>query len=167
MALKSLQDLYVDELKDLYSAEQQILKALPKMEKAATSSELKDAFRHHMDQTQEQVKRLDRIFVELDASPRGKKCLGMQGLIEESKEFLGERADPSVRDAGLISEAQRVEHYEMAGYGSVRTYAKMLGYQDAAKALQQTLNEEGETDHALTRLAESLINPEAKIPEHV
>ncbi len=162
MPLKSLQDLYVDELKDLYNAEQQILKALPKMAKAASSSELKDAFNRHIEQTREQVKRLDRIFQDLGKAPRGKKCIGMQGIIEEGSELLKEKADAPVKDAGLISAAQRVEHYEMAGYGTVRTYAQMLGYNDQAQMLQQTLNEEGDTDHKLTQLAESTINPQAE-----
>ncbi|MGE5261974.1 MAG: ferritin-like domain-containing protein, partial [Acidobacteriota bacterium] len=121
MALQTLQDLYVSELKDLYNAEQQILKALPKMAKVASSRELKDAFNQHLQQTEHQVERLDRIFKNLGKTPRGKKCVGMQGLIEEGNELLKEKADPSVKDAGLISAAQRVEHYEMAGYGTVRT----------------------------------------------
>jgi ferritin-like metal-binding protein YciE len=162
MALSSLQDLYLAELKDLYSAEQQILKALPKMAKAASAPELKDAFTEHLDQTRHQVARLERIFKDLGKSPRGKKCVGMQGIIEEGGELLKEKAEPAVKDAGLISAAQRVEHYEMAGYGSVRTYAQMLGFDDAAQALQETLNEEGDTDHKLTQLAESMINPEAE-----
>jgi ferritin-like metal-binding protein YciE len=162
MPLKNLQDLYVDELKDLYNAEQQILKALPKMAKAASSNELKNAFNEHLEQTREQVRRLDQIFEELGKAPRGKKCLGMQGIIEEGSEILKEKADPSVKDASLISAAQRVEHYEMAGYGTVRTFAQMLGYDDQAQVLQQTLNEEGDTDHKLTQLAENVINPEAE-----
>ncbi len=160
--MRNLQDLYVDELKDLYNAEQQILKALPKMAKAASSPELKDAFNQHLEQTREQVNRLDRIFRELGKTPRGKKCVGMQGIIEEGQEMLKEKAEPSVKDAGLISAAQRVEHYEMAGYGTVRTFANMLGYNDQAQALQTTLNEEGDTDHKLTQLAESMVNPEAE-----
>ncbi len=162
MPLQSLQDLYIDELKDLYSAEQQIVKALPKMAKAASAPELKDAFNRHLEQTRHQVERLDQIFQELGKNPRGKKCIGMQGLIEEGNEILKEKAEPAVKDAGLISAAQRVEHYEMAGYGAVRTYAQMLGFDDAAQALQRTLDEEGDTDHKLTQLAESMINPEAE-----
>jgi ferritin-like metal-binding protein YciE len=165
MPLRNLQDLYVDELKDLYNAEQQVLKALPKMAKAASSTELKNAFNQHLEQTREQVKRLDHIFEELGKAPRGKKCAGMRGIIEEGSELLREKADPAVKDAGLISAAQRVEHYEMAGYGTVRTYAQILGYDDQAKVLQQTLNEEGDTDHKLTQLAESMINPEAEQAE--
>jgi ferritin-like metal-binding protein YciE len=162
MALQTLQDLYVSELKDLYNAEQQILKALPKMAKGASSRELRDAFNQHLQQTEHQVERLDRIFKNLGKTPRGKKCLGMQGLIEEGHELLKEKADPSVKDAGLISAAQRVEHYEMAGYGTVRTFALMLGFDDAAEALQETLDEEGNTDHKLTQLAESMINERAE-----
>ena len=116
MAMANLQDLYVDELKDLYSAEQQIIKALPKMAKAASSPRLKDAFNQHLDQTKGQVERLDQIFEELGKAPRGKKCIGMEGLIEEGSEILKERAEPSVKDAGLIAAAQRVEHYEIAAY---------------------------------------------------
>jgi ferritin-like metal-binding protein YciE len=163
MALKTLKDLYVDELKDLYSAEQQILKALPKMAHAATNQSLKDAFNRHLQVTEEQVRRLEGIFDKLGASPRGKKCKGIEGLIDESKEFISESAEPAVKDAGLISQAQRIEHYEMAGYGSVRTYAQTLGFNDAANALQQTLNEEGDADHKLTQLAESMINPRAEM----
>ena len=162
MAMQSLQDLYVDELKDLYSAEHQILKALPKMAKAATAPELKNAFNRHLEQTRQQVERLERIFKDMGKTPRGKKCIGMEGLIEEGNEMVKEKADPAVKDAGLISAAQRVEHYEMAGYGTVRTYAQLLGFSDAAQALQQTLNEEGDTDHKLTELAESMINPAAE-----
>ncbi len=160
--MRTLQDLYVNELKDLYNAEQQILKALPKMVKAASSPELKDAFNQHLEQTREQVNRLDRIFQELGKAPRGKKCVGMQGIIEEGEELLKEKGDPAVKDAGLISAAQRVEHYEMAGYGTVRTFANVLGYNDQAQALQTTLNEEGDADHKLTRLAETMVNPEAE-----
>jgi ferritin-like metal-binding protein YciE len=162
MALRTLEDLYVEELKDLYNAEQQITKALPKMSKAAASPRLKDAFNQHLDQTREQIKRLDRIFDELGRSPRGKRCRGMEGLIEEGKEIMTADADPAVRDAGLISQAQRVEHYEMASYGTARTYAKLLGYDDAAQSLQQTLDEEGDTDHRLTDLAVRTINPQAE-----
>lgn len=162
MALNNLQDLYVDELKDLYSAEQQLLKALPKMAKAAFAPELKDAFDKHLEQTRHQVERLEQIFTKLGHTPRGKKCVGMQGLIEEGSELLKEKAEPAVKDAGLIAAAQRLEHYEMAGYGSVRTYAEMLGFQDAARALQQTLDEEGDADHKLTQLAEGMINARAE-----
>lgn len=162
MALRNLRDLYVDELKDLYNAEQQLLKALPKMAKAASSPELKNTLSDHLQVTQEQVRRLDGIFRQLGMAPRGKKCKGMQGIVEESDNFLSEKAGPAVRDAGLISEAQRVEHYEMAGYGTVRTYAQMLGFNDAANSLQLTLTEEEQANHRLTQIAENIINPKAK-----
>ena len=156
MALKTLHDLYVNELKDLYNAEHQLLKALPKMAKAASSPDLAKAFTDHLAETEGQIERLETIFAELEVSPRGKQCKAMEGLLEEGKEVMAEDADPSVMDAALISAAQRVEHYEMAGYGTVRTYARLLGYKGAARVLQQTLNEEGKTDHLLTRLAVSI-----------
>jgi ferritin-like metal-binding protein YciE len=161
MKLKTLHDLYVEELKDLYSAEQQILKALPKMAKAAASSELADAFQEHLKVTQGHVERLDKIFEMLEISPKGKKCKAMDGLLEEGKELMNEDADPSVMDAALIAAAQRVEHYEMAGYGCVRTFARHLGYDEAAELLQETLAEESEADKKLTELAESAVNVEA------
>ena len=161
MKLDSLQKLYVEELKDLYSAEKQLLKALPKMAKAATSPELKAAFPGHLEQTKGQVERLDRIFEALDKSPKGKKCKAMEGLVEEGAELIGEDADPDVLDAGLIAAAQKVEHYEIAGYGTVRTYAQLLGEEEAAGLLQQTLDEEAATDETLSQLAEGLINVQA------
>ncbi len=161
MELESLRDLYVEELKDLYSAEQQLVKALPKMSKAASSPQLKKAFDKHLRVTEKQVQRLERIFSDLDESPRGKKCVGMEGLIKEGQELIKEKPEPEVLDAGLISKAQHVEHYEIAGYGAVRTYAQLLGEQKHADLLQQTLDEEGEADKSLTQLAESSINVEA------
>jgi ferritin-like metal-binding protein YciE len=161
MKLNSLHDLYVDELKDLYNAESQILKALPKMVKAASSPDLAQAFQNHLEETEGQVGRLDRIFKKLDVSPKGKKCKAMEGLLEEGKEVIEQDADPIVRDAALIAAAQRVEHYEMAGYGCVRTFAQLLGYDDASDLLQETLDEEGAADKKLTELAESVINVEA------
>ena len=162
MELDTLRELYIDELKDLYSAENQILKALPRMIKAASHAELKKAFTTHERQTREHVKRLERVCRELRASPKGKKCHGMEGLLEEGKELISEKPDPDVLDAGLISAAQHVEHYEMAGYGTVRTYARQLGYETQAQILQPTLDEEGQTDQLLTSLAESSINLEAE-----
>lgn len=159
--LKSLQDLYVNELKDLYSAENQILKALPKMAQAVASPQLQQAFQEHAQQTRTQVDRLDRIFNRLGQRATGKKCEGVAGLIEEGKELMQLDIDPQVLDAGLIVAAQKVEHYEMAGYGSVRTFARLLGETEAAKLLQQTLDEEGETDKKLTALAEGMVNMEA------
>lgn len=162
MELNTLKDLYVTELKDLYSAEKQIVKALPKMIKATKHPELKAAFKTHLQQTEGHVKRLEKVCEELGVSPRGKKCVGMEGLLEEGSELIGEEPDEDVLDAGLISAAQHVEHYEMAGYGTVRTYARQLGYESQAQLLQQTLDEEGETDHLLTDLAEARINIEAE-----
>jgi ferritin-like metal-binding protein YciE len=159
--MESLRDLYVEGLKDLWSAEKQILKALPTMQKKATHPALKRAFAKHEAQTRQQVKRLERICKDLGESPRGKKCVGMEGLIDEAKELISEKPDPDVLDAGLINSAQHVEHYEIAGYGSARTYARILGYQDHAGLLQTTLDEEGETDKLLTQLAVTSINLEA------
>jgi ferritin-like metal-binding protein YciE len=161
MKLNSLQALYKDHLKDLYSAEQQLIKALPKMAKSASSPQLKNAFQMHLEQTKSHAERIERLFQDLDGSPRGKKCKGMEGLIMEGEEMIKEDADPDVKDAGLIAAAQRVEHYEIAGYGTVRTYAQVLGMQEHARMLQQILDEEGNTDKKLTQLAESGINLEA------
>ncbi len=163
MELDTLKDLYVEELKDLYSAEKQLVKALPKMAKAANSPELRAAFKTHLRQTAEHAARLEKICSDLGVSPRGKKCVGMEGLIEEGSDLINEEPDPDVLDAGLISAAQHVEHYEMAGYGTVRTYARQLGLDDQADLLQRTLDEEGETDHLLTALAESGINLAAEV----
>ncbi len=162
MELDTLKDLYVEGLKDLYSAENQILKALPKMIKAAQDKQVKAAFRAHESQTREHVRRLERICKELGVSPRGKKCVGMEGLIKESKDLIQEKPDKDVLDAGLLSSAQHVEHYEMAGYGTMRTYARELGFPGQARLLQTTLNEEGDTDKKLTRMAVRRINLEAK-----
>jgi ferritin-like metal-binding protein YciE len=162
MELDTLKDHYVEELKDLYSAEKQLVKALPKMIKATKHPELKAAFKTHLQQTGEHAKRLEAICKELGVSPRGKKCVGMEGLIEEGSELIKEEPDDDVLDAGLISAAQHVEHYEMAGYGTVRTYARQLGYESQAQLLQKTLDEEGETDHLLTELAEARINLDAE-----
>ncbi|HWY67796.1 MAG TPA: ferritin-like domain-containing protein [Terriglobales bacterium] len=161
MKMESLRELFVEELKDLYSAENQILKALPKMVKAASSKELKEGFEEHLEQTKGHVERLEQIFEDLDESPKGKKCKGMEGLLEEGKEWMEEDAGPEVMDAGLIAAAQHVEHYEMAGYGCVRTYAELLGNKRAAQILQKTLDEEKQTDSKLTNLA-SKINVEAE-----
>jgi ferritin-like metal-binding protein YciE len=162
MELDTLKDLYIDEIKDLYSAERQLVKALPKMAKAASDTQLQQAFRTHLKETAEHAARLEQICKDLGVSPRGKKCVAMEGLIEEGSELIKENADPDVLDAGLISKAQRVEHYEIAGYGTLRTYAHQLGFESHAELLQQTLDEEGRTDHLLTELAESGINVEAE-----
>ncbi len=163
--MNTLRDLYIDELKDLWSAEKQLIKALPKMAKAANDPELSKAFMTHLRETERQVERLEQVFEELGESPRGKKCIGMEGLIEEGQELLKEKPDPDVLDAGLIAKAQHIEHYEIAGYGTVRTYAQLLGAERQAQLLQQTLDEEGKTDKLLTQLAESSINIEAATAE--
>jgi ferritin-like metal-binding protein YciE len=160
METNRLKHLYIEELKDLYSAENQMLKALPKMVKAATSEDLRAGFEGHLEQTREHVARLEKIFQALGESPKGKKCKGMEGLIKEGGELIEEDPAPEELDAGLISAAQRVEHYEIAGYGCVRTYAKLLGEDDAASLLAKTLEEEKETDQKLTELAGN-INLEA------
>ncbi len=161
MEIETLKELYIHELKDLYSAEKQLTKALPKMAKAATDEDLAAGFEEHLEQTEEHVNRLEKILEKLDESTRGPKCKGMEGLIEEGKEIMEEASDDDVRDAGLISAAQRVEHYEIAGYGCARTYAEMLGDKQGADLLEQTLQEEGETDKKLTRLAKSVVNVKA------
>src|SRR4030081_2635469 len=151
MKLNSLKKLYLEELRDLYSAETQLVKALPKMAKGASSAELKQAFENHLEQTKEHVERLNEIFNRLDEKPTGKTCQAMKGLIEEGSEMLEQDGDESVIDAGLIAAAQRVEHYEIAGYGTVRTFANLLNHRKAASLLQQTLDEEGETDETLSK----------------
>jgi len=161
MKLGTLHELFVNELKDLYSAENQILNALPKMAKAATNEDLKAGFLEHLEQTQRQVERLEQIFESLGVSPKGKKCHAMEGLLEEGKEVIEADGEDDVRDAALIAAAQRVEHYEIAGYGCVRTYARLLGLDEAADLLQETLQEESDTDEKLTELAESVVNVEA------
>jgi ferritin-like metal-binding protein YciE len=160
--METLHDLYVNELKDLYNAENQLLKALPRMAKKASAPELRAAFEEHLEVTRKQIERLDEVFAELGVSPKGKKCKAMEGLIEEGKEVLEEAGDPAVIDAALIACAQRVEHYEMAGYGCVRSFATLLGFEDAAALLQETLDEEGEADKKLTELADTVINIEAE-----
>lgn len=155
-----MEELLVDELKDLFSAENQMLKNLPRMIKATESSELKRAFERHAEETRKQIERLEQIGQAMEIKLTGKKCKGMEGLIEEGKEMIGE-VDEAALDAGLIGAAQKIEHYEIAAYGTARTHAEMLGYNKVARLLQQTLNEEATTDKKLTQLAESLINVEA------
>jgi ferritin-like metal-binding protein YciE len=162
MELETLRDLYIHELKDLYSAENQIIKALPKMVKAAANKELAAGFKQHLNQTKEHVARLEKILESHDESTRGPKCEGMEGLLKEGDEMIKEDAEDEVRDAGLIAAAQRVEHYEMAAYGCARTYAQLLGDPDGAQLLQTTLTEESDTDKKLTKLATSVINVAAK-----
>jgi len=158
MALNSLQDLYVEKIKDLYSAENQIIKALPKMIKGANTPQLQQAFQQHLQVTQSHAQRLEKIAQSMNKKPTGKKCAGMEGLLEEGSELLQENAEPDVLDAGLIAAAQSVEHYEIAGYGAARTWAEMLGEDEAASLLEQTLKEEKEADETLTQIAESSVN---------
>lgn len=154
--INNLRDLLIDELKDLHSAETQLVKALPKMAKAAGDAELKVAFEDHLEETEEHVKRLERVLEMLEARPKGRTCEAMKGLLEEGKHAMSEDADVATRDAALICAAQKVEHYEIAGYGSVRTFATLLGEDDIASILQETLDEEGDADKKLTSLAEEL-----------
>jgi len=161
MKLNTLQDLFIHELKDLYSAETQLVKALPKMAKAASAEDLQTGFEEHLEQTKRHVSRLDEIAEHLGCKLTGHTCKAMQGLIKEGGELISEDAEDSVRDAGLIGAAQRVEHYEIAGYGTARALAKLLGHDDAVELLGETLEEEKETDEKLTELAESAINAEA------
>ncbi len=158
MKLETLQDLYIHELKDLYSAENQLIKALPKMAKAANNEKLSAGFKKHLEETKVHAERLVEVLKSHDESTRGPKCQGMEGLLKEGQDMIEEEADEEVRDAGLISAAQRVEHYEIAGYGCARTYAELLGDKNGAKILQKTLDEEALTDRKLTDLAKSTIN---------
>ena len=162
MKMETLQELYVEQLRDIYDAENQLMKALPKMAKEATNEELKAAFETHLEQTEEQISRLDRIFEELGEKSKGHKCKAMAGLVEEGKELMEEDADEDVMDAGLICAAQKIEHYEIATYGCLRTYAEMLGFDEQADVRQETLDEDKDTDENLTELAVSCINLEAE-----
>src|SRR3954452_10581750 len=161
MKIESLRDLYVEQLHDLYSAETQLVEALPKMAKAASTPQLQNAFQEHLTQTKTHVQRIEQIFQKLGARPKDQTCKGMEGLIKEGSEMIKMKGEPAAIDAGLIAAAQRVEHYEIAGYGCVHTYAQQLGEQQDAQLLQQTLDEEGQTDKKLTQLAEQVINLEA------
>jgi ferritin-like metal-binding protein YciE len=156
MEHQALKELYIDELKDIYNAENQLVKALPKMAKAANSEELRTGFEEHLEQTRGHVQRLEQIFKELGEKPSGKKCKGMEGLVAEGQEMMGEDFEDDVMDAALISAAQRVEHYEIAAYGTVRTYAELLGEDTAVQLLEQTLEEEKETDQKLTDMASEI-----------
>jgi ferritin-like metal-binding protein YciE len=155
-----LHQLFEDQIKDLYSAENQLIKALPKMAKKAANPQLRTAFERHLEETRNQVTRLEQIGEELDFTPKGKKCKGMEGLIEEGKEVMQEFEEDTL-DAGMIGAAQKVEHYEIAAYGTARAHAELLGYTKAARLLQQTLDEEGRTDKKLSQLAENIVNVEA------
>jgi len=160
--MKNLNDLFEHQLKDLYSAEKQLTKALPKLEKNAVSSKLKKAFASHLKETEKHVERLEKISDKLGISPKGEKCKGMEGLIKEAEAFLKEKVDEKVMDAGLIAEAQRAEHYEITGYGTAIRFAQELGYDDIADELQKTLDEEYHADDLMTELAESRLNEKAK-----
>jgi ferritin-like metal-binding protein YciE len=161
MSLNSLESLFIEELRDIYNGEKQILRALPKMAKAAESAELSQAFTKHLKETQGHVQRLEKILRELGQAIRGKQCKGMMGLLEEGKEKLEEDGEAAVLDAALIASAQKVEHYEIAAYGCLRTYAQLLGYDQVAKLLEQTLAEEEAADKKLTQLGEGGINEAA------
>ena len=160
--MQKLEDLFEDMLKDIYDAEMQIVTALPKMIDAAHSQDLKNGFKEHLEVTRRQTQRLEQIFKEMKTDPKGKKCVGMQGLIKEGEEIMKEAGDPDVMDAGLIAAAQKIEHYEISSYGSARAYAQALGHQTFAGLLNQTLQEEGQTDKKLTALAEGHINVQSK-----
>ena len=161
MKLDSLRTLWIEEMRDLYSAENQLLKALPKMAKKAATPELKEAFETHLEETQTHVERLEEIFSKLGKKPSGKTCKAMKGLIEEGSEMMSEDGPDSVIDAGIIAAAQRVEHYEIAGYGVVRTFASILGEDEAEDLLQETLDEEAAADEKLTEIAENTVNDDA------
>jgi ferritin-like metal-binding protein YciE len=163
MENNSLRELYIEELRDIYDAENQLVKALPKMAEAATSEELRSGFEEHLDQTRGHVQRLEQIFADLGAKATGKKCKGMKGLVSEGKEAIDDDFEGDVKDSELISAAQRVEHYEIAAYGTVRTYAEILGDQSGVSLLEKTLEEEKATDEKLTELAQS-INVKAARP---
>ena len=160
-AMKSLEDLFVNLLKDMYYAEKQILKALPKMAKKADSEELRQAFEHHLKETESQVERLEQVFALCELKPAGKTCPAIKGIIEEGEEDMKEAKDPDVLDAGMIADAQAVEHYEIARYGTMIAWAKQLGMHDAANLLQQTLDQEYGADRLLTQLAEGRLNRQA------
>ncbi len=162
MKIDSLDLLLEEELKDIYSAEKQLVKALPKMARKASSKELRSAFEEHLEVTKGHVNRMEEVFAALGKTAKAKMCKAMEGLIKEGEEIMEEDAEDSVMDAGLIAAAQKVEHYEIASYGTVRTWARLCGQEEAAELLQETLDEEGEADKALTELAESVINPEAE-----
>jgi len=161
MKLETLQDLYLLELKDLYSAEQQIIKALPKVIEKANSPDLRAALEKHLKETRNHVTRLEQVFQMHGEQAKKEKCKGMEGVLDEGDELVGKDATPAVRDAAIISSCQRVEHYEMAGYGTVRTYAEQLGHERAAALLKQTLDEEAAADEKLTQIANSRVNIEA------
>jgi len=159
--METLHELLVDEIKDLFSAENQLTKALPKMAKAATNADLRRAFETHLRETEGHVRRLEQVAERLEASPRGKKCMGMEGLVAEGKELISEKPDEQVLDAGLIGAAQKVEHYEIAAYGTARAHAEQMGHTEVARLLQQTLEEESAANEKLTMIAEQMVNRQA------
>jgi len=160
--MKSLHDLFVDQLKDLYNAENQLVKALPKVAKTATNPQLKKAVEAHLEETKHHVERLEQVFEEVNTRARGKTCVAMEGLIAEAKELMGEKPEAAVLDAGLIGAAQKVEHYEIASYGTLKTWARQLGLAKAAKLLEETLEEEKAADQKLTEVAEGMVNLQAQ-----
>jgi ferritin-like metal-binding protein YciE len=160
-SMNTLEDLFVHELQDIYDAENQIVKALPKMAKAASTPELRQAFEQHLQQSQQQAQRIEQVFQLMGAKVKGKTCKAMQGLVAEGQELMGEKAEPNVMDAGLIAAAQKVEHYEIASYGTVITWANQLGHREAAQLLKQNLAEEEQTDKLLSNLAERMVNQKA------
>ena len=162
--ISTLEELFVQELRDMYDGEKQITKALPKMAKAAENEDLANAFQEHLEQTKTQIERLEQIFEQLDMRARGKHCAGIAGIIEEGTEIMSEAEEPALA-AALVGAAQRVEHYEIAAYGTLVAYARQLGHDDAAELLEQTLNEEKETDQKLTQLAEAYLNEQARTGE--
>lgn len=161
MAIDSLDSLFEDELKDIYDAEKQITKALPKMIKKAGAEELRTAFEEHLQQTEEHIDRLEQVFEQLEMPARGKKCVGMQNLIKEGQEMMAEAEDEDTRDALMIAAAQKIEHYEIAAYGTLRVWANLLGHEESASLFEETLEEEKETDQRLTLIAESVVNQAA------
>jgi ferritin-like metal-binding protein YciE len=165
MQKDSLRELYIDELRDLYNAETQLVKALPKMAKASSNDQLREAFEEHLRQTTEHVSRLEQIFEQLEEKPSGKKCLGMEGLVKEGSETLKGDFTEELKDAAIIGAAQRVEHYEIAGYGTVRAFAELLGENEQVSLLEQTLEEEKQADQKLTELAEEINSQAAEAPE--
>ncbi|MGH9377683.1 MAG: ferritin-like domain-containing protein [Terriglobia bacterium] len=164
MKYETLKDLYLDELRDIYDAENEIVKALPKMADAAASPQLRAAFEHHLQETKQHVTRLEQVFQGMGEKPKAKKCDGVRGILQEGEDLIGEKGDRAVRDAGLIAGAQRVEHYEMAVYGSLRTWAGQLANSRAVELLSETLNEEKEADHKLTEIAAGSVNKQAAAP---
>lgn len=165
MTAKTMHDLLLEELRDIYHAEKQITKALPKMAKSASTDELKQAFEQHLEETKTQIERLEQVFSELETRPRGKTCEGMQGIVEEAKELMDEIEDADLLDAGLIAAAQKVEHYEIAAYGSARTWARLLGMAKVADLLEKTLEEEKATDAKLNTIATEVVNEKARAHE--